>query len=179
MNTMRRFGSRCCPAPGERPLSAAQADRAARNLELLAHPIRLTLLGILCRRGGEVCVCDLEAAVPVKQPTVSHHLKVLREAGAVTSERRGTWVFYRLAPDLAERVATIARGFVPGGLIPVSELTARRRARASTPTRVTSPSVCFTPSSYSSKSEGCRSVTGRPRESRTTTSMTTAVVEIA
>ncbi|HEX5043349.1 MAG TPA: metalloregulator ArsR/SmtB family transcription factor [Candidatus Polarisedimenticolaceae bacterium] len=99
MNTMRRFGSRCCPAPGERPLSAAQADRAARNLELLAHPIRLTLLGILCRRGGEVCVCDLEAAVPVKQPTVSHHLRILREAGLVEAERRGQWAHYRIDAD--------------------------------------------------------------------------------
>jgi|SRR4029078_830823 ArsR family transcriptional regulator len=96
---LRTFGSRCCPDPGERPFSAARAESAARSLELLAHPIRLTLLGILCRRGGEVCVCDLEAAVPVKQPTVSHHLRLLREAGLVQVERRGQWAHYRIDPQ--------------------------------------------------------------------------------
>lgn len=95
----RTFGSRCCPPPADRPLSAAEAGRAATRLELLAHPIRLTLLGILSRRGGEVCVCDLEAAVPVKQPTVSHHLRLLREAGLVQVERRGQWAHYRIDAD--------------------------------------------------------------------------------
>jgi ArsR family transcriptional regulator len=111
-------------------------DPDVRLLGALADPTRLAIVRQLAA-DNEVCACDFTACCDVSQPTVSHHLKVLREAGAVTSERRGTWVFYRLAPDLAERVATIARGFVPGGLIPVSELTARRRARASTPTRVT------------------------------------------
>lgn len=92
----RAFGSRCCPAPADRPLSSEEVERTAARLELLAHPVRLTLLGILCRRGGEVCVCDLEAAVPVKQPTVSHHLRILREAGLVQVERRGQWAHYRL-----------------------------------------------------------------------------------
>ena len=111
-------------------------DPDVRLLGALADPTRLAIVRQLAA-DNEVCACDFTACCDVSQPTVSHHLKVLREAGAVTSERRGTWVFYRLAPDLAERVATIARGFVPGGLIPVSELTARRRARAPTPTRVT------------------------------------------
>ena len=61
----------------------------------------------------------LHACCDVGQPTVSHHLRVLRDAGVVTSERRGQWIFYRLAPDVAERLAAIARGLVPGGLIPV------------------------------------------------------------
>lgn len=93
---LRTFGSRCCPGPSDRPWSAGEAERVAARLELLAHPVRLTLLGILCRRGGEVCVCDLEAAVPVKQPTVSHHLRLLREAGLVRVERRGQWAHYRI-----------------------------------------------------------------------------------
>jgi ArsR family transcriptional regulator len=104
---IRTFGSRCCPEPGERLFSAAQAENAARSLELLAHPIRLTLLGILCRQAGEVCVCDLEAAVPVKQPTVSHHLRLLREAGLVQVERRGQWAHYRID---AEAVASLSLG---------------------------------------------------------------------
>ena len=93
---LRTFGSRCCPEPAERPFSTAGAERAAGGLELLAHPVRLTLLGILARRGGEVCVCDLESAVPVKQPTVSHHLRLLRQAGLVQVERRGQWAHYRI-----------------------------------------------------------------------------------
>ncbi len=67
------------------------------------------------------------------QPTVSHHLRVLREAGVVTSERRGQWIFYRLAPDVAERLATIARDLVPGGLIPVADLVAGRRGADAAP----------------------------------------------
>jgi ArsR family transcriptional regulator len=101
MNNKRPFGSRCCPPPADRPLSAAQAKQAASRLELLAHPIRLTLLGILSRSDGEVCVCDLEAAVPVKQPTVSHHLRLLREAGLVDVQRRGQWAHYRMDTEAA------------------------------------------------------------------------------
>ncbi len=74
----------------------AEAEQATADLEILAHPVRLQLLDVLVRKEGEVCVCDLEAAVPVKQPTVSHHLRLLREAGLVTSERRAQWAYYRV-----------------------------------------------------------------------------------
>ena len=114
---LRTLGSRCCPKPAERPLTAAQAERAARSLELLAHPVRLTLLGILCRRGGEVCVCDLESAVPVKQPTVSHHLRLLCEAGLVQVERRGQWAHYRIDSEamtaLSSQVGTMLDALQP------------------------------------------------------------------
>ena len=99
LEPLRTFGSRCCPGPADRPLTPARAERAAERLDLLAHPVRLTLLSILCRRGDAVCVCDLEAAVPVKQPTVSHHLRILREAGLVQVERRGQWAHYRIDGD--------------------------------------------------------------------------------
>src|SRR6185369_6383149 len=93
-----------------RPFSATQAEKAAQRLELLAHPIRLTLLGVLCRSAGEVCVCDLEAAVPVKQPTVSHHLRLLREAGLVESEKVGQWMYYRVRRTaMRERRARMVR----------------------------------------------------------------------
>ena len=59
------------------------------------------------RQGGEVCVCDLTAAFELTQPTISHHLKVLREAGIIDSQRRGTWVYYRLIPAALERVAAL------------------------------------------------------------------------
>lgn len=105
----RRRGERCC-APGTRPVvRTAEAERLTGDLETLAHPIRLQLLDVLLRNEGRVCVCDLEAAVPVKQPTVSHHLRLLREAGLVTSERDGLWAYYRVRRDvlvaLRERIA--------------------------------------------------------------------------
>ncbi len=83
----------------------------------------------------ETCACDFTSCCDVGQPTVSHHLRVLREAGIVTSERRGQWIFYRLDPSTAERLGVLARGLVPGGLIPVGELLATRKpsARSGTP----------------------------------------------
>ena len=90
----RERGQRCCE-PGVRPrLRTRAAEELTADLGILAHPIRLQLLDVLLRNEGRVCVCDLEAAVPVKQPTVSHHLKLLREAGLVDSERQGLWAYY-------------------------------------------------------------------------------------
>ncbi|MGH7502425.1 MAG: ArsR/SmtB family transcription factor [Longimicrobiales bacterium] len=99
----------CCGAtvvrrPGERQrgvearavLEPAKVEAFASDLEILAHPVRLQLLALLAGNAGEVCVCDLEAVVPVKQPTVSHHLGVLRRAGIVEVERRGLWAYYRV-----------------------------------------------------------------------------------
>lgn len=68
----------------------------ADAFDVLANPIRLQLLDVLARNEGRVCVCDLEASVPVKQPTVSHHLRLLRDAGLVESEKVGQWVYYHL-----------------------------------------------------------------------------------
>lgn len=96
----RQLGERCCDS-GVRPrIAARQADRLAEDLQLLGHPIRLQLLDVLGRNEGRVCVCDLEAAVPVKQPTVSHHLRILREAGLVESEKVGQWMYYRVRRDV-------------------------------------------------------------------------------
>jgi ArsR family transcriptional regulator len=79
-------------------LTAAAAEEVTRDLLALAHPVRLRILEILARRGGEVCVCDLERTLPVKQPTISHHLRLLREAGLVDTARRGIWAYYLVAP---------------------------------------------------------------------------------
>ena len=79
-------------------------EPSSGDLELLAHPVRLQILEILVRRGGEVCVCDFEAALPVKQPTVSHHLRLLREAGWVDMVRRGVWAYYFVRPDVIRSV---------------------------------------------------------------------------
>jgi len=108
------------------------ADPDVRLFQALADPTRLAIVRQLAS-DAEVCACDFTSCCDVGQPTVSHHLKVLREAGVVSSERRGSWIFYRLAPDVAERLGGIARGLVPGGLIPVGELTRRRPAQGAKP----------------------------------------------
>lgn len=71
------------------------------------------MLATLARAGDEVCVCDFTSALPLNQPTVSHHLKTLRDAGLVTSERRGTWVYYRLAEDARARLAASLGSLLP------------------------------------------------------------------
>ena len=86
----------CCTATAGPALDAQAAQELTAELEVLSHPIRLQLLSLLAGSAGPVCVCDLEAAVPVKQPTVSHHLKLLREAGLVGSDRRGLWAYYHV-----------------------------------------------------------------------------------
>lgn len=113
-------------------------DPEIRLLAALADPTRLAIVRELAAT-SETCACDFTATCDVGQPTVSHHLRVLREAGVVTSERRGQWIYYRLAPDVADRLATIARGMIPGGLIPASDLFARRGA--STPGATDRPEV--------------------------------------
>ena len=91
---------RCCP-----PAAVVDEDfsEAAALLKALADPHRLTMLATLAAAEDEVCVCDFTDAMPLNQPTVSHHLRILREAGLVTCERRGTWVYYQLAPNAARR----------------------------------------------------------------------------
>ena len=105
----------------------ASLDPDVRLLTALADPTRLAIVRQLAA-SADVCACDFTSCCDVGQPTVSHHLRVLREAGVVTSERRGTWIFYRLDPAVAGRLAALARELVPGGLIPLSP-----RPAASTP----------------------------------------------
>lgn len=76
----------------------------AALLKAAADPHRLTILAALAAADDEVCVCAFTDMLPLNQPTVSHHLRILREAGLVTSERRGTWVYYRIAPDARTRL---------------------------------------------------------------------------
>src|SRR5258707_14439075 len=104
------------PRPLPRPLAPDVRLRAA-----LADPTRLEILRELAG-SSEVCACDLTDCCSVSQPTVSHHLRVLREAGAVVSERRGSNIYYRVSPDLIERLGGVAPGLVAGGLVPVADL---------------------------------------------------------
>jgi ArsR family transcriptional regulator len=101
---------RCCP-----PATVDASDRTmdAALFKALADPHRLTILATLARAGDEVCVCDFTGALPLNQPTVSHHLRILREAGLVACERRGTWVYYRIAADARGRIDTALRSLIP------------------------------------------------------------------
>ena len=92
----RQLGDRCCDRESRPRIAQRDAERLAEDMQLLGHSVRLQLLDVLARNEGRVCVCDLEAAVPVKQPTVSHHLRILREAGLVEAEKVGQWMFYRV-----------------------------------------------------------------------------------
>ena len=102
------------PALIGEPIDEASAPGLAQVFKALGDPVRLRLVSLIgARQGGEVCVCDLTSAFDLTQPTISHHLKVLREAGLIDSERRGTWVYYRLVPAALERMAALLS--VPGG----------------------------------------------------------------
>ncbi|WP_069811294.1 ArsR/SmtB family transcription factor [Streptomyces sp. TP-A0874] len=98
----------CCPALLTTPLDENQAIELAKVFKALGDPVRLRLLSMIASRaGGEICVCDLTPAFELSQPTISHHLKLLKQAGLIDSERRGTWVYYRLLPQTTDRLATI------------------------------------------------------------------------
>ena len=97
------------------PLDPTEASRFAPMFKALGDPVRLRLLSMIASAGGgEVCVCDLTEAFHLTGPTISHHLKVLRAAGLVDSDRRGTWVYYRLIPaGLAVLAALLDAGAFP------------------------------------------------------------------
>ncbi|MFG3247393.1 ArsR/SmtB family transcription factor [Streptomyces sp. NPDC048187] len=96
----------CCPGLLTAPLDQDQAVELAKVFKALGDPVRLRLLSMIASRsGGEVCVCDLTPAFDLSQPTISHHLKLLRQAGLIDCERRGTWVYYWLLPEMTDRLA--------------------------------------------------------------------------
>lgn len=87
----------CCSPVTREPLSADAAERIAPLVKAIADPVRLRLLSLVASHGdGEACVCDLNDAFDLSQPTISHHLKLLHEAGLLDREKRGVWVYYRV-----------------------------------------------------------------------------------
>jgi ArsR family transcriptional regulator len=106
----RSLGTRCCDETTVSQLVAEEAEALSEQLQLLAHPVRMQILDILARHAGQVCVCDLEAALPVKQATISHHLRLLRQAGLIDCERHGQWAFYFVKHEAlaALRARTVA-----------------------------------------------------------------------
>jgi len=91
----------------------ADFTEEAELFKALGDPYRLAILATLARSKDEVCVCDFTEGLPLGQPAVSHHLKILREAGLVTCERRGTWVYYSLAPRFRARIVDVLHIIVP------------------------------------------------------------------
>lgn len=101
-------GDDCCPAVLSTPLSEDKAGDLARDFAVLADPVRLRLLSLLASApAGEACVCELVEPLERSQPTVSHHLKVLGDAGLVTGEKRGRWVWYRPVPERLDRLRSV------------------------------------------------------------------------
>ena len=109
----------CCSPLACEPLSAEEALELAGTLKAIADPTRLRLLSLIqAHEGGEACVCDLTAPVGLTQPTISHHLKVLLDAGLVTRSRRGTWAYYRAVPDRLAALAAVIWSPPPAMAVP-------------------------------------------------------------
>jgi ArsR family transcriptional regulator, arsenate/arsenite/antimonite-responsive transcriptional repressor len=101
----------CCSPLTREPLSAESAERIAPLVKAIADPVRLRLLSLVASHAdGEACVCDLNDAFDLSQPTISHHLKLLHEAGLLDREKRGVWVYYRVNAGALSDLATLLGG---------------------------------------------------------------------
>ena len=100
----------CCNLAPSLLLSPAEADELAGMFKALGHPVRLQIVELLSRFEGQVCVCDFESQFDLSQPTISHHLKILREAGLIQAEQRGLWVYYYLRPAAVTRLGALLQG---------------------------------------------------------------------
>jgi ArsR family transcriptional regulator len=105
----RAAGQACCEPVAYPDVERREAERVAGIAKALADPVRVQLVDVLRKHAGKVCVCELVPLFDLSQPTVSHHLKVLREAGLVGSERRGLWAYYYVIPDSFEELSTWLR----------------------------------------------------------------------
>jgi ArsR family transcriptional regulator, arsenate/arsenite/antimonite-responsive transcriptional repressor len=101
----RPAGEPCCEPVVYPDLGRERAERLATVAKALGDPIRLQLVDVLRKHAGKVCVCELVPLFDLSQPTISHHLKKLREAGIVGSERRGLWAYYYVIPESLEEVS--------------------------------------------------------------------------
>jgi ArsR family transcriptional regulator len=107
-------GEPCCAPIANQRIPAETAALLAPAFKALGDPVRLQLMSMIASApGGEICVCDLTPAFDLTGPTISHHLKTLRDAGLVDSERRGTWVYYRARPGMLRQLASLLSVEVP------------------------------------------------------------------
>ena len=101
----------CCSPLTREPLSAPEAEGIAPLLKALADPVRLRLMSLVAsHEGGEACVCELNDAFELSQPTISHHLKLLHEVGLLDREKRGVWVYYRARTEALKNLAALIGG---------------------------------------------------------------------
>src|SRR3954453_13065948 len=98
-------GEPCCEPVVYPDIEREQAERMARVAKALGDPIRMQLIDVLRKHAGKVCVCELVPLFDISQPTISHHLKTLRDAGIVGSERRGLWAYYYVAPEALDELS--------------------------------------------------------------------------
>jgi ArsR family transcriptional regulator len=103
--TKRPAGGPCCEPVAYPDVDRDRAERMATIAKALGDPVRVQLVDVLRQNAGQVCVCELVPLFDLSQPTVSHHLKVLRDAGIVGSERRGLWAYYYVIPDALEELS--------------------------------------------------------------------------
>jgi ArsR family transcriptional regulator len=118
--TTRTRPEGCCPLQGLPPLPAREQQGWARLFKALGDPTRIEILRLIAAQPGPTCVCDLVERFDLSQPTISHHLKLLREAGLLSQSRVGVWSFYAIDPEGAEALAGAAQAL----------LAASRRGRA-------------------------------------------------
>ncbi|TQL02339.1 metalloregulator ArsR/SmtB family transcription factor [Cellulomonas sp. SLBN-39] len=110
-------GATCAPTPQTHAMGTEAAGQVAGVLKALADPLRLRMLSFLTTSAsGEACVCDIATVADVSQPTVSHHLKVLKDVGVLTGERRGTWVYYRVVPGMRAAVTALLEQLAPAAV---------------------------------------------------------------
>ena len=101
----RPVGEPCCEPVAYPDIDQGRAERMAEVAKALGDPVRMQLVDVLRKHAGKACVCELVPLFDLSQPTVSHHLKVLREAGIVGSERRGLWAYYYVIPNALEELS--------------------------------------------------------------------------
>jgi ArsR family transcriptional regulator len=108
MIEIEQVGESCCTPS---TMSDQEAEHFASLFKAISHPVRVKMLDIIHQANTEICVCDIEACFDLTQPTISHHLKILRDAGLIESEQRGLWVYHRIRRDTVASVQQFLEGF--------------------------------------------------------------------
>ena len=112
MSTTRTRPDGCCPLQGISPLPGREQERWARLFKALGDPTRLEILRLIAAQSGPTCVCDIVERVDLAQPTISHHLKLLREAGLLSQSRIGVWSYYAIDPEGAAALGGAAQALL-------------------------------------------------------------------